>query len=81
MSFSQETYWGKTSFGEHATPPWRLEYREGQGYFAIATRTFKAGDLICTETPTTWCRGWHPFDAAQTREIVDKVESLGIGDI
>jgi hypothetical protein len=81
-SFTQTiTYWGKTRFGDHSAPPWKLEYREGQGYFAIATRDFKAGDMICIETPTTWCEGWHPFDDNQISDIRMRVDSLDEGPI
>lgn len=72
------TYWGNTDFGEKRDlgPPWELSYREGMGYFAIALRDFKAGELICREKPTTYTPGWHPFTEAQTKRVNEDVGKL-----
>lgn len=80
VSHGNRTYWGKTHF-EGSCPPWKLEYMEGKGYYAVATRAFKAGDLICIETPTTWCPGWHPFNELQIEEIKRRVEALNEGNL
>jgi hypothetical protein len=74
------TYWGKTDFGEKRDlgAPWELEYREGMGYFAIATRDFEAGELICREKPTTYTAGWHPFNESQIKILNEDVEKLSV---
>jgi hypothetical protein len=70
------TYWGKTDFGAKKELPWELQFREGMGYFAIASRDFAAGELICREKATTYTAGWHPFNEAQTKRINEDVAKL-----
>ena len=70
------TYWGKTTYAGN-DPPWELRAVEGKGYCAYSTRRFEKGDLICTETPTVWAPGHHPFSPEQMAEIDRRVEALG----
>ena len=74
------TYWGRTQFppgNDAASPPWVLREIEGKGFAAFATRRFEMGELICTELPTVWAPGHHPFSAAQVAEIEARVSGLG----
>ena len=69
------TSWLHVSFeGDEA--PWTLRELPGMGYAAFATRSFHAGDLICTEKPTVWVHGHHPFDQTQLTEIDERVGNL-----
>ena len=81
---SDPTYWKRVRypeiFIEEKIRPWRLEYIEGQGCAAFATRAFKAGDWICTEFPVVWIHGHHPFNDTQIQEIHEKVEELNEED-
>ena len=70
-SWIQCTYTG-------STPPWELKELPGQGYAAFATRRFAQGDLICSELPTVWVHGHHPFDEHQVKQIEERVEALNI---
>ena len=56
--------------------PWELKFIEGKGYSAFATRNFSAGDWICSEFPTVWISGHHPFSETQMNEIESKIEKL-----
>lgn len=57
-------------------PPWILKEIPGKGFCAYAARSFSAGEIICTEKPTCWVHGHHPFDQAQLEEIDQRVEEL-----
>ena len=57
-------------------PPWVTRDLPGRGLAAFATRRFRAGDWICTERPTTWVSGHHPFDLQQLAQIDERVAAL-----
>lgn len=70
-----QTYWNKTRYSTYG-PPWTLKAENGRGMVAYSNYAFKAGDLICTECPTVWIYGHHPFNEAQMNEIDQKVSAL-----
>jgi hypothetical protein len=72
------TSWLQCSYSasESGSPPWELRAIPGKGYAAFATRNFKRGELICTERPTVWVHGHHPFDEEQVLEIEERVNAL-----
>ncbi len=65
--------------GNHQRP-WRLKYVEGKGYIALANRSFKMGEWICTEFPCVWIHGHHPFNEQQIADIAMKVSALNDED-
>lgn len=73
------TYWGRVVYSGDI-PPWELKEIPGKGLAAFATRRFEAGELICTETPTVWVPGHHPFSADQIAEIETRVASIDEAD-
>ena len=73
------TAWRHVEF-DGTTPPWTLREVAGRGLCAFATRSFAAGELICTERPTVWVLGHHPFSSEQVVEIDVRVERLDAAD-
>ena len=73
-----ETYWHRVRYNndDHQLPPWILKEVDKKGKIAIATRSFKSGDWICSEFPMVWVHGHHPFDPNQVDEIETKVLEL-----
>ena len=76
------TYWKRVTYNNQSTEgyPWELKYVEGKGYAAFATRDFLAGEWICTEFPTVWIHGHHPFSRTQISDIELKVNELAEED-
>lgn len=80
------TYWGKTKFAEkqckgtdyekeELAPPWELLHSPDKGFYAIATRNFQAGELICREYPVATASVW-PFSRSEAEEAVLTVSRL-----
>ena len=75
------TAWRHVKFGyDGETPPWVLREVPGKGLAAFATRRFELGELICTESPTIWVPGHHPFSAEQLEDIARRVARLDAAD-
>ena len=77
------TYWKRVTYNNQSIDsyPWELKYVEGKGYAAFATRDFSAGEWICTEFPTVWVQGHHPFSRMQIIDIESKVTELSSEDL
>lgn len=75
---TQETFWNRVRYPNEDTQdyPWTLQYIEGQGYAAFASRDIQPGEIICIEMPVIWITGHHPFSSKQMEEIVKKVQDL-----
>lgn len=73
------TAWRHVEF-DGPTPPWTLREVAGRGLCAFANRGFAAGERICTERPTVWVPGHHPFSRKQLAEIDARVERLDAAD-
>jgi hypothetical protein len=69
------THWRHVRY-QSAIPPWTVREEPGRGFVAYATRTFRMGEKICSEFPTVWIHGHHPFDATQIKEIEERVAAL-----
>ena len=78
----RQTYWRRVKYNNDSVEsyPWELKFIAGKGLAAFSTRNFKAGDWICTEFPTVWISGHHPFTKDQILEIENKVSNLSIED-
>lgn len=78
----KETYWRHVRYNgddediDKHKRPWRLQYVEGKGYIALSNHKYRLGDYICSEFPTVWVHGHHPFNAEQIEEILTKVAAL-----
>ena len=75
MYLLMSTAWEKVEF-EGDLAPWELREMEEGNLAAFATRSFKKGEKICSERPTVWVSGHHPFNEEQVAEIEEKVMSL-----
>jgi hypothetical protein len=73
-----ETYWERVSY--EGTVPWTLKAIEGKGFVAFSNRNFSAGEWICTEFPTVWIHGHHPFNNQQIADIQEKINKLDSND-
>ena len=74
-----ETHWKRVTFNGDSVP-WTLNAIEGKGYVAISNKNFLPGEWICTELPTVWILGHHPFNAQQISDIIEKVDKLNEKD-
>jgi hypothetical protein len=78
------TYWKRVIYAEEIMAkkqrPWALQYTEGKGFSAFATKTYRIGETVCTEFPVVWIHGHHPFNESQIAEILDKVMLLNEED-
>ena len=76
---TKTTYWGRSKYPS-ALPPWELRIVPGKGFAAFALRRFEQGELICTELPTVWVQGHHPFSPEQVDDIEARVAALSEED-
>jgi hypothetical protein len=76
---SSTTFWGNSRFGD-SSAPWQISWRQNRGFIAIASKSFKAGDLICAEYPTTWTKAWHPFSQEDRDRIEGEIQLLNEGN-
>lgn len=74
------THWRHVRYDLELGRPWIVREEPGRGYVAYATRSFQMGEKICSEFPTVWIHGHHPFDESQIQEIHDKVNALDAVD-
>lgn len=78
-SSAQVTHWRHVRY-EGDMKPWIVKEEPDRGYVAYATRSYRMGERICSEFPTVWIHGHHPFNEAQIQEIQTKVHALDAED-
>eukprot|EP01033_Poteriospumella_lacustris_P006923 gene6923-4989_t len=73
------THWRHVRYDGSQTP-WITREEPGRGFVAYARRSYRMGEKICSEFPTVWIHGHHPFNDTQIEEIHTKVNALDDDD-
>lgn len=73
------THWRHVRY-DGSQSPWFTRDEPGRGFVAYARRSFRKGEKICSEFPTVWIHGHHPFNDTQIEEIHTKVNALDDND-
>jgi hypothetical protein len=70
-----KTNWSNTNVSG-SQPPWKLKFVLNKEYCASSLIFIQSGEMICSERPTTFAIGHHPFTSNQIAEIDAKVKDL-----